>query len=162
MKNSNDAKYFIVIGLIVALGIITHYCQLNQIGTVYTHLFYIPIIITSCWFQKKGYLIYAIIAAILLLNHFFFNSSYSYLEDLLRLIVMLFTTFLVVNLSADEQRCNYKYSAQEKDLQKSYEKLQIDDKKLKESNAKLKDKLKELEILYNVMTNINKKPTDKS
>ncbi len=38
-------------------------------GTVFTHLFYIPIILASLWWKRKGLFVAVFLAAVLMLSH---------------------------------------------------------------------------------------------
>jgi len=40
-------------------------------GTVFTHFFYIPIILASLWWKRKGLFVAIFLAVILLLSHIF-------------------------------------------------------------------------------------------
>jgi PAS domain S-box-containing protein len=46
----------VILVLTVVTILLTVYCLLNNIQTVFTHFYYVPIILASYWFQKKGVL----------------------------------------------------------------------------------------------------------
>ena len=54
-------------GLLLALSVVvillTVYCLLNGIQTVFTHIYYVPIILAAFWFQKRGVLYSAVLSA---------------------------------------------------------------------------------------------------
>lgn len=73
-------------------------------GTVFTHLFYIPIILASLWWQRKGLVVAAALAAMLLASHFLIRQTTSITNDILRALMFLVIGFLFATLSESSGR----------------------------------------------------------
>jgi len=46
----------ILLGLTAIVLLLTVYCLRNDIQTVFTHMYYVPIILAAYWYQKRGVL----------------------------------------------------------------------------------------------------------
>ena len=68
-------------------------------GVVFTHLFYIPIILGALWWKRKGLLIAVFLAAILLLSHVFFRPIVAAHNDFYRSCMFLVVSAVTVLLS---------------------------------------------------------------
>lgn len=55
-----------LVGLSVAVILLTVYCLQSGIQTVFTHIYYVPIILAAYWYQKKGVLYSAVLGFIYL------------------------------------------------------------------------------------------------
>ncbi len=81
---------------IIVCGLITWYFHVvMDTGTVFTHLFYIPIIISALWWQKKGVWVALVLGSFLMISHHTFRSSDAGINDYIRIIM-----FLAISLSA--------------------------------------------------------------
>jgi len=50
----DHGRILLLLGLSVAVILLTVYCLQNGIQTVFTHIYYVPIILAAYWYQKKG------------------------------------------------------------------------------------------------------------
>ncbi len=95
----------------VLLGIacfLTYYCHaVLGTGVVFTHLFYIPIILGALWWKRKGLLVAVFLAAVLMLSHVFVRPDVAPYNDLYRscmfLVVSAVTAMLSEQLAKKEQ-----------------------------------------------------------
>ena len=71
--NTTTKSAVILILTLVVLSL-TAYCLQNGIQTVFTHIYYVPIILAAFWFQKKGVLFSAVLAFIYFTNVFLFTG----------------------------------------------------------------------------------------
>lgn len=55
-------RHGLLLGLSVVVILLTVYCLQNGIQTVFTHIYYVPIILAAFWFQKRGVLYSAVIS----------------------------------------------------------------------------------------------------
>ena len=80
-------KYKIIV-MAALLGIccfLTYYFHfVLERGTVFTHFFYIPIIIASLWWRRKGLAVAIFLATLLIFSHFFVRLEAETIDDLLR------------------------------------------------------------------------------
>lgn len=138
----------IIAFMITALGLVTIYLQAKGISTVFTHLYYIPIILACIWWQRRAYAITAILGTMLITIHLLNGADQSINEDILRIGVMFIITLLASELSASERKYNNQVNAQAEDLKRAYDEIQKAYTELKDTNSRLADKLEENERLY--------------
>jgi len=76
-------------------------------GTVFTHLFYIPIILSAHWWKQKGVVVAFLLSALLILSHLYLRVDVGTTNDYLRatmfIVVGLFVAFLSERISRGEQ-----------------------------------------------------------
>jgi signal transduction histidine kinase len=90
-------KLFIISLLIIAAMLVTVYCQaFLDTGTVFPHLFYIPIILSSVWWGRSGTGVAALLGGILIGAHLWFQPQGTLLAELLRGLIFLFVSGFVV------------------------------------------------------------------
>jgi len=88
-KKMKDKNKIISISLVTALCIaITYYFIIVlERGEVYTHLFYIPIILACLWWGRKGFYVIVSLSIFLLLNHLFFRTDVPWGNDIVRVLI---------------------------------------------------------------------------
>ena len=96
-----EEKYriLIMVILITICCFLTYYFHtVLKSGTVFTHFFYIPIILASIWWKRKGLAAAIFLAAYLIISHFYLRVSIETINDLIRapmfIVVSLVTAFL--------------------------------------------------------------------
>lgn len=90
--------------LMAACFVITYYFHII-LGTeiVFTHLFYIPIIITAIWWKRKAFIFTGLLSIFLIITHFYMDPSVP-TEDILRIVMFFFVTTVVVILSEQMEK----------------------------------------------------------
>ena len=68
-------------------------------GTVFTHFYYIPIILASIWWKRKGLAVAMFLAAWLILSHFFIRAYVETINDLLRASMFIAVSLMTALLS---------------------------------------------------------------
>jgi len=69
-------------------------------GSVFTHFFYIPIIVSSLWWKRKGLVVALFLASILIISDFFFEAKgIVTADDYLRAAMFIVISFVVALLS---------------------------------------------------------------
>jgi PAS domain S-box-containing protein len=98
-KRVSPAKWLLMAGLVLVAGLITIYFH-RFLGTetVFTHFFYIPIILGALWWGRNGIGVALILVAILLVSHWVFRPDYVHLNDYFRAILFLVVAWVVVLL----------------------------------------------------------------
>ena len=103
-----------VLGLIlVCICALTYYFHaVLEICTIYTHFFYIPIILTSLWWQRKGFVVALFLAALIILSHKLFCQHVAPISDYLRAFMFIVVAGVVAKLSehiskGEKQRTQY-------------------------------------------------------
>ncbi len=108
-------KISVMIGLLAASSFLLYYFHhVLGIGTGFTHLFYIPIILASLWWQRKGLGIALFLAISLLFSHYLFPQDLTGggYNDYFRAVM-----FLVIGLISSQ--VSERIVKNEKALQKS-------------------------------------------
>jgi PAS domain S-box-containing protein len=75
-------------------------------GTVFTHFFYIPIILASLWWKRKGLVVAIFLAAILIVSHIFIRLDMETTNDYLRALMFIVIAFVVATLSEQIAKAN--------------------------------------------------------
>jgi hypothetical protein len=83
-------KILLMIILLIGACILTYYYHaVVGTGMIFTHLFYIPIILASIWWGKKGILISVFLAVLILSSHALFLKGMPFLDDVIRAVVFV-------------------------------------------------------------------------
>ncbi len=100
---THQGKLLIIALMLLSSVLLTHYSHaVLQIGAVFTHFFYVPIILSALWWQRKGLIVAFILSVFLLLSDYFFRGGVTpndYLRALLFLVISA-----VVGLLAERLR----------------------------------------------------------
>jgi signal transduction histidine kinase len=96
----NSIKQLIMTVLVLLCGGITYYVHW-RLGTdvVFTHLFYVPIIVAGYWWARKGVWISLFLAGLLLISHYLSGVNASFTADYIRAIM-----FVVVGVTIGRLR----------------------------------------------------------
>lgn len=92
MFKTKEDKYklAVITALMVTACFITLYFHvILEYSAVFTHLFYIPIILASFWWKKKGLLVPIMLAIILIISHIIFRSQATIFDDLFRALIFI-------------------------------------------------------------------------
>jgi len=126
-------KYkIIVISFFTAFSLFLIYYFHIIIGkdVIFTHFFYIPIILGATWWRKKGVIVALILAMTLLLSDFFVRKDPLFItNDFIRSFMFIFVSSLVITLSEIIVK-------HEKGLKKAYVDLDL---RVKERTAELSE-----------------------
>ena len=95
-------KYKIIVMLvIIAVScFITYYFHaILEIETVFSHFFYIPIILAALWWKRKGLVVAVFLATLLIFSSFFIRPNVETVNDLIRAPMLIAIAFVVAILS---------------------------------------------------------------
>jgi len=97
-KNEKIKILIIAILLAVACLLTYYYHAVVGKGTVFTHFFYIPIILAALWWKRKGIAVAIFLLAMLIFSHFLVRTDVETINDLLRapmfILISVITIFL--------------------------------------------------------------------
>jgi len=79
----------IIISLIISLFLIYYFHVILKSGTIFTHFFYIPILISSLWWEKYGPFIALFLGMALVFSHIVFETGLSLEDDLIRTVIFV-------------------------------------------------------------------------
>ena len=97
-----EGKYkIIVMALLLAVAcFLTYYFHVVLgTGVIFTHFFYIPIILASLWWKRKGLLVAIFLAAVIIFSHFFVRVGELTTNDYFRALMFIVVSLVVVMLS---------------------------------------------------------------
>jgi len=93
-------KILIMAILLASCCFLTYYFHVVlKSGTVFTHFFYIPIILASIWWKRKGLAVAVFLAVWLILSHFFIRADVETINDLLRVPMFIAVSLVAALLS---------------------------------------------------------------
>jgi len=99
-SRENHIRLAIVTCLIAgAIGLTFYFHGLIGSDAVFTHLFYIPIILSTLWWKVRGLITPIFMATILILSHWLFRPLDSFTHDLLRAAMFMLVAVIVIRLS---------------------------------------------------------------
>ena len=102
MKEQKERDKIIVMAFLLGICcFLTVYFHARlEIGTVFTHFFYIPIILAALWWRRKGLVVAIFLAALLILSHLSFPRAFVHpYNDYLRVLMFIGIFFVVATLS---------------------------------------------------------------
>ncbi len=95
-----ESKIILVVMLVILVCSLTYYNHaVLRSGTVFTHFFYIPIILSSVWWQKKGVVVALFLSAMLIASHLFLRLDAETSNDFYRAPMFLLVSIVVAVLS---------------------------------------------------------------
>ena len=121
-RMSSQEKYkIIVISVLIAVScFITYYFHaMLKIETVFTHFFYIPIILAALWWRRKGLVVAIFLSALLSFSHFFIRGHVNTSDDFFRAFMFLVVAFVTIILSERINKSQKKIKQQNIELKKS-------------------------------------------
>lgn len=100
-KTGFPVRYAILLVLSAAILFLTVYCLSNGIQTVFTHIYYVPIILAAYWYQKKGVLYSAVMGLIYFSCVIFFTgyNPQNVVAAATRCVVFVIIALIVMILS---------------------------------------------------------------
>jgi hypothetical protein len=75
--------------ILVACILSYYYHAILGTGVIFTHLFYIPIILASVWWGKKGIFVAIFLAGLILTSHVLFLKAVPFLDDIIRALMFI-------------------------------------------------------------------------
>ena len=95
-------KYKIIAMAILLAGacVLTYYFHvILGYDEVFTHFFYIPIILAALWWRRKGLVVAIFLAALILFSHVFVRAEVGTADDYLRALMFIVIAFVAATLS---------------------------------------------------------------
>lgn len=93
-------KYLVMAALICLSGSLAfYYHRVLGTGTVFTHFYYLPIVLACIWWKRKGLAVIALLSLILLASHHFFRGEEGYANNFMRILIFFLVAFVSILLS---------------------------------------------------------------
>jgi hypothetical protein len=84
---------------LLAACVLTYYYHATLgVGVIFTHLFYIPIILASIWWGKKGILVALFLGILIITSHALFLKGMPFTDDIIRAVMFVLTGYVVARL----------------------------------------------------------------
>ncbi len=98
-RQENYKILFVAILAAVSCFSIYYFHIILHIGTVFTHFFYIPIILAAIWWKRRGVWVAAFLALLLIISHLYFRTDSITANDYLRAFLFVVIASVVAILS---------------------------------------------------------------
>jgi PAS domain S-box-containing protein len=101
MVEEKEAPKIVVMAILVGICCaLTYYFHVVlEIGTTFTHFFYIPVILAALWWKRKGLLVAIFLAAVIFFSHVFVRVDAQTINDLFRASMLLVVGIVAAILS---------------------------------------------------------------
>jgi hypothetical protein len=98
-------KFALMTLLVVVALMLTYYCHsILGTGVVFTHLFYIPIVLAAIYCGRKGVIVAVILGLMILVSHAIFLKGVPYIEDFIRAVMFVVVGGIVAWLMEDVRK----------------------------------------------------------
>lgn len=99
-STNNTGRGLFMVILLLTAGILTYYSQ-AVLGreVIFTHLFYIPIILACVWWKRKGIYVALALGIYLNLSHVIFLKGTPFTDDIIRAVMFLIVSAVVAVLA---------------------------------------------------------------
>ncbi len=85
--------------VVICLSMVVVFYGILHTGTVFTHFFYIPIIMASLWWGRKGISVAVLLSLSLIIAHLFLKQDYTTIDDYVRSLMFIVISVVVALLS---------------------------------------------------------------
>jgi hypothetical protein len=97
--NKGAFKAGLMGAFLLAACVLTYYYHAKLgVGVIFTHLFYIPIILASIWWRKRGVLVALFLGILIIMSHALFLKGMPLTDDIVRAVMFVLTGFVVARL----------------------------------------------------------------
>jgi len=106
MKNER-IRIALIVGILIILCLITFYFhKVLNTGTVFTHLFYIPIFLSTYWWKRKGLIVPLFLSLFLVFSNHFLRGYQFDVDDYFRALMFIIIGVVVMLLSEKIDKAN--------------------------------------------------------
>jgi hypothetical protein len=111
-ESLTGSKIGIMASLLIACGFLTYYYHaVVASGVIFTHLFYIPIVLAGIWWRKQGIFVAVTLGLILIVSHLLFLKGAPLMDDLIRAIMFVVVSTVVALLAEGLTRVEVLYKS---------------------------------------------------
>jgi len=98
-------KVLVIAALIGISFLLTYYFHVVlKTGIIFTHFFYIPVILSALWWKRKGLWVPIVLCLFLFYSHIFFRETADYFRILMLLLIFLVIAVLNEKISRSEEK----------------------------------------------------------
>jgi hypothetical protein len=96
----STARILLMAVLLLTAGLLTYYSQAVLVkDVIFTHLFYIPIVLACLWWKRKGILVALALGIYLVISHLIFIKEFPIIPDITRAVMFLVVSAVVAMLA---------------------------------------------------------------
>ena len=100
LESKEKYKILVMAILLAAACYLTYYFHVvRETGTIFTHYFYIPIILAALWWRRKGLVVAIFLALLILFSHIFVREEVVTANDYFRVLMFIVIAFVAATLS---------------------------------------------------------------
>ena len=153
---NGEASKLIVLGFMIAFCLfVTYYFHfILKSDIIFTHLFYVPIILASLWWQRKGIFVALFLALLLLVSHLLSPLEIPPGADMTRALMFVVVGAVVAILSEKEQILEDKLRAYGRTLEQQVEERTGELRQSKEKQRAILDGISDAVIVLDNDLNI--------
>lgn len=86
--------------MLLAACVLTYYYHATLgVDVIFTHLFYIPIILAAIWWKRAGMTVAVFLGLLILASHALFLRDMPYTSDIIRGVIFVLTAFVVARMA---------------------------------------------------------------
>jgi hypothetical protein len=86
--------------MMIAACVLTYYYHATLgVDVIFTHLFYIPIILAAIWWRRAGIIVAVFLGLLILASHALFLRDIPYTSDIIRGAIFVLTAFVVARMA---------------------------------------------------------------
>ena len=131
-RQGEKCRIWIVTTLLAGACIsVCYFHVILRIGTIVTHIFYVPIILAAVWWKRKGLLVALFSSGFLIFSHVFLRPDVAIHNDYVRALMFIVTAFVVAELSR-------RIAKEEEALQAANQQLRASEQQLKASKQQFR------------------------
>jgi len=139
VEQEEKHKIMVISILLAGACILTYYFHaILETDTVFTHFFYIPIILACIWWRRKGLAVAIFLALLILFSHIFGRVEMVTANDYFRVIMFIVIAFVVATLSERIAKGREELRELNKELE---ERVDARTKELMKANEQLKQEI---------------------
>jgi PAS domain S-box-containing protein len=109
LENKSYRIILMLILLVISVFLTYYFHFVRGTGTLFTHIFYFPIILAAIWWKRKGLIIPMFLSFILIFSYFLApNINYPVTDDIFRIFIFMAVAIVVVILSEEIEQKDIK------------------------------------------------------
>jgi len=153
---NGEASKLIVLGFLLTISLLaTYYFHfILKTDIIFTHLFYVPIILASLWWPRKGIFVAVFLALQLLVSHIITPNGTPVLGDIARALIFILVGTVVATLSEKKQMLEDRLRAYGMTLEQQVEERTSELRQSKEKQRAILDGIADAVIVLDNSLNI--------
>jgi PAS domain S-box-containing protein len=118
------AKLLTMVGILIGASYISYFfhAMLGQ-DAIFTHFFYIPVIMAILWWGRRGFTVILFLGIMLLVSHVLFMGKMRLYEDAIRVFMFLFVGLITFSLNTGREKSRQQLLASEARFRNLFESM---------------------------------------